>query len=75
MSMLSSKAISTLDDKVTKHSPRHVGGTSRYHITVNKCDSVHSFHRFSTHVHLTNLQLTYREDTMQGFLGLDYFWL
>ena len=31
VSMLSSKAISTLDDKITKHSPRHVGGTSRYH--------------------------------------------
>ena len=76
MSRLNSKAISTLDDKITKHmQPQWEGHHS---MTVNKSDSVHSFHRSSTHIRLTKLQLTeifYREGIMQGFLGVHYFWL
>ena len=48
-------------------------------MTVNKCDSVHNFHRSSTHINLTKLQLTEivtaREGTKKGFLGVHYFWL
>ena len=58
MTILGSEVMSTLDDKITKSQPmweRHHG------MTVNKCDSVHSFHRSSTHIHLTNYnELHYR---------------
>ena len=54
MSILSSKAISTLDDKITKQ-PKWEG---HHGMTVNKCDSVHSLHRSSTHIRLIKLQLT-----------------
>ena len=51
MTILGSEVMSILDDKITKSQPmweRHHG------MTVNKCDSVHSFHRSSTHIRLTN---------------------